>query len=109
MTMIYDLKTYVSAPGRLDDVLARFRQPVLQIWEELGIEPLGFWTAESGERGELVYLLRWDSERKRDEKMAAFLKDPRWLDAKAHSECDGPIVESFATKPLRPTDFSRLR
>lgn len=36
--MIYELRTYVPAPGRLDDVLAPFRQPVLQIWEEPGIE-----------------------------------------------------------------------
>jgi hypothetical protein len=43
--MIHELRTYICSPGRLGDLLARFERPVLQIWKELGIHPLGFWTA----------------------------------------------------------------
>jgi hypothetical protein len=107
--MIYELRTYICVPGRLDDVVRRFQQPVLEIWKEMGIEPLGFWTGSSNGKDELVYILRWESDAQRAEKMGAFAKDQRWLDAKDSSEKDGPIVESFSSKSLHPTEFSSLR
>jgi hypothetical protein len=107
--MIYELRTYVCAPGRLNDVVARFESPVLGIWNELGIETVGFWTHEMEGKQELIYLLYWNSEEERNVKMSAFAKDPRWLEAKEASERNGAIVESFSAKTLEPTAFSALR
>ncbi|MGF6244794.1 MULTISPECIES: NIPSNAP family protein [Paraburkholderia] len=107
--MFYELRTYICTPGRLHAVAERFEHPVLGIFHELGIQTIGFWTTEADSKSELIYLLKWNSEAERAEKMGAFLKDPRWLEAKLSSERDGPIVESFSAKTLTPTTFSALR
>jgi NIPSNAP len=111
--MIYELRVYKCSHGRLSDLLARFEAPVLQIWKELDIRPLGFWSSESVSDGksveELVYLLKWNSEDERKEKMGAFLKDPRWLDARDKSEANGKLVESFTSKDLNPVPFSEMK
>ena len=35
--MIYELRVYTAMPGRLPDVLARFRDHTVGIWNRLGI------------------------------------------------------------------------
>jgi hypothetical protein len=101
--MIYELRTYSCSPGRLSDLLARFEKPVLQIWQELGIHPLGFWTSNGAEStDELTYLLRWSSAEERQEKMGSFTKDPRWIEARDKSEVNGKLVASFVSKDLSP-------
>jgi NIPSNAP len=111
--MIYELRVYKCNHGRLTDLLARFESPVLQIWKELDIRPLGFWSSESVRDGksveELVYLLKWNSEEERKEKMGAFLRDSRWLDARDKSEAYGKLVESFTSKDLNPVPFSEMK
>jgi NIPSNAP len=107
--MFYELRTYICIPGRLRAVVERFEHPVLGIFDELGIQTIGFWTNDADGKYELIYLLKWNSEAERADKMGAFLKDSRWLGAKLSSERDGPIIESFSSKTLKPTAFSALR
>ena len=40
---VYELRTYVSQPGRLDNVLARFRDHAAPILERHGIRSVGYW------------------------------------------------------------------
>ena len=42
--MIYELRIYRTLPGRLPNLLARFRNHTLRIWERHGIRQAGFWT-----------------------------------------------------------------
>ncbi|OAL36909.1 hypothetical protein AYO20_03678 [Fonsecaea nubica] len=41
--MIYELRVYTTIPGRLPNLLARFENHTLRIWEKHGIRQLGFW------------------------------------------------------------------
>jgi hypothetical protein len=56
---------------------------------------------------ELVYLLKWNSEDELKEKMGAFLKDPRWLEARDKSEANCKLAVSFASKDLNPVCLFR--
>jgi hypothetical protein len=107
--VIYELRIYTATPGRLPDILARFRDHTLKIWERYGIRQAGFWTTLVGPNSNtLTYLLAWESLAEREAKWNAFIVDPEWLAVRAATEKDGPIVASIANSFLEPTPFSSV-
>jgi hypothetical protein len=108
--MIYELRVYQPVPGRMPNLLARFRDETVRIWEKHGIHPIGFWTTLVGDSSnELTYILQWESLADREAKWTAFLNDPAWHKARDDSERDGPIVASIKNQILTPTAFSALK
>jgi hypothetical protein len=107
--VIYELRIYTATPGRLPDILARFRDHTLKIWERYGIRQAGFWTTLVGPNSNtLTYLLAWESLAEREAKWNAFIVDPGWLAVRVATEKDGPIVASIANSFLEPTPFSSV-
>jgi len=41
--MIYELRIYTTLPGRMPNLLSRFENHTLKIWEKHGIKQVGFW------------------------------------------------------------------
>lgn len=108
--MIYELRVYHIVPGRMPNILARFKDHTLSIWEKHGIRQLGFWTTLVGESHyDVTYMLTWESLADRESKWNAFAKDPAWLRVREESERDGPIVASISNQFLMPTSFSALK
>ena len=108
--MLYELRIYHCVPGRLPALLERFDTITLGLWERHGIRQAGFWTAVIGESNQaLYYLLAWESLAERETKWAAFQSDPEWIEARAHTERDGPIVSHIANQILQPTSFSSVQ
>jgi hypothetical protein len=103
--MTFELRTYTSTPGRLDDVVARFRDHTVGLLHRHGMESLGYWTATS-EPDTLVYILRHTGDPKAN--WAAFQADPEWIAAKAASLVNGEIVADIKSVFLAPTDFSAI-
>ncbi len=107
--MIYELRVYTAVPGRMANLLARFKDHTVPIWQKHGIVPIGFWTTLVGHSSsELTYMLAWNSLADRETKWAAFQHDPEWLQARDESEKDGPIVVRINNQLLSPTNFSAL-
>jgi hypothetical protein len=91
-------------------LLKRFQTVTLDIWKRHGIRQAGFWTVVVGDsNNDLYYLLEWSSLAEREEKWTAFMKDPEWLEKRAESERDGPIVGSISNLILQPTGFSSVK
>jgi hypothetical protein len=108
--MIYELRTYHCLPGKLPDLLARFRDLTLGLWERHQIRQVGFWTVLVGENSnDLIYMLAWDSMTDREDRWGKFAADPDWIRGRAASEEDGPIVASVTNALLRATDFSAIQ
>jgi hypothetical protein len=108
--MIHELRIYRTLPGRLPNLLARFQNHTLRIWEKHGIRQAGFWTTLIGESNtELIYLLAWESLAERETKWPAFMADPEWLAVRSESEKDGPIVATLSSQILAPTAFSAVK
>ena len=40
---VFELRTYFSPPGRLDDLHARFRDHTLKLFEKHGMTSIGYW------------------------------------------------------------------
>ncbi len=108
--MIYELRIYECLPGRLPALNKRFETVTLKLWEKHGIRQAGFWTTLIGQNSNvLYYLLEWESLAEREKKWNAFIADPQWLQARAESEKDGPILVKVANEILSPTPYSKVR
>lgn len=108
--MIYELRVYHCAPGRLPALHQRFTQVTLALFQKHGIEQAGFFTTVVGASNQtLTYLLKWESLAQREAKWTAFATDPEWVAARAASEADGIIVERIENSFLEPTAYSSVR
>ena len=108
--MIYELRVYRCVPGRLPALLKRFESTTLELWKKHGIRQAGFWTTLVGEsNNDLTYMLAWESLAEREQKWNAFMSDPEWIDKRAESERDGPIIQTIANQIFAPTAFSSVK
>jgi hypothetical protein len=108
--LIHELRIYHCASGRLPALLKRFETITLGIWARYGIRQAGFWTVVIGDSNQdLYYLLEWESLAERETKWTAFMQDPEWLEKRAESEKDGPILTSVSNLILQPTSFSSVQ
>ena len=108
MAQIYELRTYVAEPGRMDVLLARFRNHTVELFARHGMTSIGYWL-EAEHSDTLVYLLMHADSRSATASWEAFRSDPEWVTVKSESEKDGPVVRSVTSSYLEPTDFSPLR
>jgi hypothetical protein len=69
--MLYELRIYECAPGRLPALHERFRTVTTRKFAQYGIRVLGYWTDKFGESDRLTYLVQWADEAERDRKWGA--------------------------------------
>jgi hypothetical protein len=105
---IFELRTYHAEPGRLRDLTARFRDHTIDLFARHGITVIGFWTAADEPTERLVYLLAFDDRETATRLWSAFREDPDWVEARANSEKNGPLVARIESVFLSPTDFSPI-
>ena len=108
-TRIFELRTYVAVPGKLDALLDRFRDHAAGLFEKHGMTNIGFWVAtdDDGEPTEsLVYVVAHASREAAKKSWEDFWADPEWTAARAHGE---QVTASATSTFLDPTDFSGLR
>jgi hypothetical protein len=108
----FEMRTYHAAPGKLDALNARFRDHTVKLFKEHGMESIGYWTpVATGDTpgNTLVYILAYPNKEACDASWKAFREDPVWIQAKAESEIDGPLVEKVDQLFLNPTDFSAIK
>jgi hypothetical protein len=105
---VYELRIYHTPEGKLDALLARFRNPERTIFERHGMHCVAFWTATDDPlRGRtLIYMLRHKSRAAATENWKAFRDDPEWVKVKAETEANGPLVEKSESTFMSLTDFS---
>lgn len=94
-TVLYELRTYVIAPGRMRAILDRFADITVHYFHKHGIRPLLYLEPVIGTSNEMVYLVAWNSLAEREQRWNAFMNDPEWIAARAATEADGPIVLSY--------------
>jgi hypothetical protein len=106
--MIYEFKTYQAHDGKIDQLIARFKEKTMPVFARLGIEVVNCWTSDA-EPGAFSYLVRFDSDAARQSAWAAFAADSEWKAAKGASETAGALLRSQSVLLLKPTDFSPIR
>ncbi|HET7923895.1 MAG TPA: NIPSNAP family protein [Rhodanobacteraceae bacterium] len=108
---VFELRTYTSPEGRLGDLLARFRNDTLRIFEKHGMDNVGYWVPADAPAASntLVYILAHDSRDAATKSWAAFRDDPEWKAVAERTQANGPIVSNVVSVFLEPTDFSPMK
>jgi hypothetical protein len=109
---VYELRIYHAAPGKLGELLARFREHTMKLFEKHGMKNLAYWTpVDEPEKGNmLVYILQHPSRDAATANWKSFQDDPEWKRVKAESEANGKLAEKIDSTFMALTDFSpRLR
>ena len=104
--MIYEERIYKIVPGRMPDILNRFTNHAVPLFEKHGIESIGYWRELVGVHQRLVSMLGYPSLGDREKSWAAFDADPEWQKVRADSERDGPLVRECQSSILRLTPWS---
>jgi hypothetical protein len=105
---VFELRTYHAAEGKLDALLARFRDHTVKLFEKHGITNIGYWVPSENPGALLIYLLAYSSREGGEESWKAFLADPQWREAKAASEVGGGLVAKVESVFLNLADYSPL-
>ena len=107
-TAIYELRIYHTYEGKLDDLLRRFRDHTVRLFEKHGIKNVAYWTPlDDPLKGKtLVYLLAHPSREAATANWQAFRADPEWISVRDKSEANGKLVEKLESTFLALTDFS---
>jgi hypothetical protein len=102
----YELRTYYAAPGKLDDLHARFRNHTMKIFEKHGMVNYGYWVPMDNPDSKLIYLLGHKSPEAAKESWKAFGADPTWKRVQKESEANGKLVDKVESAFLQRTDYS---
>jgi pimeloyl-ACP methyl ester carboxylesterase len=105
-TLCYELRIYYTHPNKLNDLLKRFREHTLKIFESHGMTNVGYWTPLDNPEGKLYYILSYPNRAARDASWKAFGQDTTWKRVAAESEVNGKIVSKVESIFLKTTDFS---
>jgi hypothetical protein len=111
-TRVFELRTYKAAPGKMQDVEARFRDHTLTFFAKHGLQPIGgYYIPTEGEdaNNAIVYILVHESRAAADQNWAAFGADAEWQQVRTASMANGPITTSVTRQWLRPADWSPVR
>jgi len=106
--VVYELRVYHTYEGKLNDLLARFRNHTMTIFKRHGMESVAYWTPTDDPLAgkTLFYMLRHPSRAAATANWAAFRDDPEWKQVSAASEANGKLVEKTESTFLQLTDFS---
>jgi hypothetical protein len=111
---VFELRTYTTPEGKLENLNARFRNHTLELFKKHGMENVIYWTKTEDQKDAgttLIYLLAHKDKTAADKSFAGFRQDPAWLKAKSESEKDGSLTVPNGVKSeiLVPTDYSPLK
>ena len=108
---VYELRTYTTLPGKLPDLLARFRNHTMKLFEKHGMRNVAYWVPQDAPRSQntLIYVLAHKDRDAAQKSWDAFRDDPEWIKARTDSEAKGKIVEKTESVFMAPTDFSAMK
>jgi hypothetical protein len=107
-TAVFELRVYHAAPGKLTELLARFRDHTVKIFARHGMNSVAYWTpTDEPQKSEmLIYILAHPSREAATANWKTFQEDEEWKSVRAKSEENGKLVEKVDSTFMQLTDFS---
>ncbi|MDR3453050.1 MAG: NIPSNAP family protein [Rhodoferax sp.] len=101
--MIYELRLYSVAPGRMAEVHSRFADHLPVLFERHRVDCVGRWSALAGpDAPRFVYLLAYRDYAHREAVWAGFYQDADWWRIRAHTNAGHEMVERHDLYFLKP-------
>ncbi|HEY6764780.1 MAG TPA: NIPSNAP family protein [Candidatus Sulfotelmatobacter sp.] len=107
-TTVYELRVYHTAAGKLGELLTRFREHTIKLFDRHGMDSVAYWTPldEPQKSDTLIYILRHPSRDAAAANWKSFQDDPEWKSVHDKSEANGKLVEKVDSTFMALTDFS---
>jgi hypothetical protein len=107
-SVVYELRVYHAAAGKLADLLARFRDHTVKIFDRHGMKSVAYWTPadEPAKSNTLIYILQHPNREAATANWKSFQDDPEWKSVRAKSEEHGSLVDKVDSTFMVMTDFS---
>mgnify|MGYP000017542775 CR=1 FL=1 len=106
---VFELRTYVTNDGKLDDLHARFNDHTIGLFEKHGMENIGYWVPINTPNT-LIYIIKHDSVDAAKQSWSGFANDPAWKIVAEESGRNGPILaKSPDSVYMTETTYSMLK
>jgi hypothetical protein len=106
--MVYEMRTYITHPGRLPALNKRFREHTMRLFEKHGMKNIAYWTPIDQENT-LVYVIAHKSVEAAKKSWQSFRDDTDWKKVVEESQRDGLIVSKVVSQFMQATDYSPLK
>ena len=105
---VYELRVYHAADGKLDDLLARFRDHTNRIFAKHHMRSIAYWVPiqDPAKSNTLIYILEHPSREEAITNWKAFEDDDEWKAVKAKSEANGKLVDHVDSTYMALTPWS---
>lgn len=91
-TRYYELRTYYTNEGKRPDLINRFKNHTLALFEKSGMENVGYFLPLDEANQTLIYFLAYPDKASREASWKKFMDDPAWKAAYAQSIVNGKLV-----------------
>ena len=110
-TRVFELRTYTCNEGKLPDLITRFRDHTITIFNRHHMTSIGYWVPQDPPRSSntLIYILAHPSREEAKANWSAFNNDPEWQKVAAESQANGKIVNHVDSVFMTPLDFSAIK
>lgn len=105
-TRYYEMRIYYCHPGKLDDLITRFKNHTTKFFEKHGMENIGYWLPVNNEQNALYYILAYPNKAARESSWTAFRNDPGWQEVARKSEENGKIVSKVTSIFMSASEIS---
>lgn len=102
---LYELRTYYTHEGKIDDLHARFRNHTIKLFEKHGIRNIAYWSPVD-DPSTLIYLIAHKDGDAAKASWTAFGQDPEWQKVAKASRADGPILTKIDSVYMTKTPYS---
>lgn len=104
--MIVEERIYTLHPGKVPEMVRLYAEEGLALQQKYLGQFLGYFTAETGNLNQIVFLWGYDSVDDRAARRERMAQDPAWQRYLAKV---GPLLQQQENRLLRPTAFSPIR
>jgi hypothetical protein len=108
----FELRTYTAEPGKLPDLLTRFRDHTVGLLDKHGMTNIGYWLTQKVDangQAQLLYIVAHPTEATGKQHWGEFSNDAAWKTARTASEKNGPLTKKIDAVYLTPTDYSPMK
>lgn len=107
-TRLYEMRVYYAHDGKLEDLQNRFKKYTCKLFEQHGMENIGYWLPTDNKENKLTYILRYPDKIARDSSWKSFVSSSEWKKVVAKTEANGKLVSRVTVTFMQATDFSPI-
>ena len=88
----FEMRKYYAHEGKLPDLLKRFQDHTMKLFEKAGMENIIYLVPEENTDNSMSYILGYPDAASRDKMWKSFNEDPEWKKVYEASHVNGPLV-----------------